>query len=157
MNTLRLRIERTGSGALAHLVGVAALLLSLVLMHGLGFGHETHTASAHPADGSVGQDHGVPAGVDRAGHPSMEHDAAADGGRVAAAGIPPDGAGHSVDFVQMCMAVLALVCLLGLVFLVPSTTPRRQESRPLMSGRGGLFDRPPWLRPDIHALCVMRT
>lgn len=136
-------------------VCVAALLLSLVLMHGFGVGHEAHSASVTSSSAPIGHE---AFGAPSAGAP---HSVEAPGWGLAGASGPvtgssPDDPGKTTRFAQMCLAVLALVSLVAFVLVraLPRAHPQPSRSASRKSVRA--FDRPPWLAPDIHALCVMR-
>lgn len=155
MRTAQPLLKPRQSAGWRPLFGVAALMLSLVLMHGFGFGHEAHSASATSTSASTSATIGH---ADPGGSP---HLAGVSGPGPAGEGDPvtgssPDDPGHTASFAQMCVALLALVSLVGLAFVraLPRTHP--QPSRPASRKSVRVFDRPPWLAPDIHRLCVMR-
>ncbi len=159
MSTTQPLLKPRQSAGWRPVFGVAALMLSLVLMHGFGFGHGAHSSSATSTSASssapIGHaDPGAPGG-------GSSHSAGAPvrgpaGGSDPVTGSSPDDLGHTASFAQMCVALLALVSLVGLAFVRALPRAHPQPSRPVSRKSVRVFDRPPWLAPDIHGLCVMR-
>lgn len=148
-------LKPRGSVGWGFVVCVAALLLSLVLMHGFGFGHGAHSASVTSSSALIS--HEV-LGAPSAGAPhSVEAPGwGPAGGSGPVTGSSPDDPGKTTRLAQMCLAVLALVSLVAFVLVraLPRVHPQPCRAASHKSVRA--FDRPHWLVPDIHALCVMR-
>lgn len=129
---------------------LVVLLLSLVLMHGLGLSHTgtpqslaepTVAASSIASDVATGGEHAEPTGS-ATGH----------------GGDQGPGPGHSEALPQACLAVLtALVMVFALLLLTPQGWSRYRPSlRALRTPP--LWDPTMWwVHPRPHVLCVMRT
>lgn len=126
---------------------LAALVIGLVLMHGLGLGHGssglTHVASAPKAAHATQQP--APSPHESPAHPRSP------------SGDDRDDSGHH-DWAQMCVAVLTVVALAALAVQRFRGDRRRRARRPQHHGIPALARTSrPRDQPDLHQLCVMRT
>ncbi|TDD19145.1 hypothetical protein E1218_24625 [Kribbella turkmenica] len=173
MNSQHLRVRAGSARAL-----IAVLLLAGVLtMHGLTGNHDAAMAIAHQSPATVAHD---PAGAAVAhppgrleqAAPDAEHSMSAAGSRPASppvhsSPLPPRSAltvepgrdGHLHAMGDVCLAMLAAILLALIVALARRS---RTAAHPLQLARTAALviadgPSPPWRRPTLSKLCVLRT
>lgn len=128
-------------------VWVVVVVLSLVLMHGLGLSH-TGTAQSLAAPT-----------VAAASHAS---EVATSGGHVdptgSATGHQEPGPGHSMALVQACLAVLTALVLVASFVVLKGRGWARSDQRLRALVASPFWDPAMWwVHPRPQVLCVMRT
>ncbi|UJH71788.1 hypothetical protein [Ornithinimicrobium sp. INDO-MA30-4] len=137
-------------GAWVSTVWMVVVVLSLVLMHGLGLSHTgtapnlaapTVAAASHASEVATSGGHGGPTvpAAGRIGHQEP-------------------GPGHSTALAQACLAVLTALILVG-TFLLLMGRGWARSGRRLRELVASPFWDPAmwWVHPRTHELCVMRT
>lgn len=138
---------------------LAALVVSILLMHGITSSHDVHTqCPVHSVPGhtitSISTTTDVPlAGLASAGLTTAQASLASEPGADPSEHDPGLGA----DFAQACLAILAFACLLAHLLL--GGRPSWGRFAP---SRWSIDSRPTLLstlkrQPSLHVLCVMRT
>ena len=150
--------QQARAGRAWRLLGVLALLLGLLALHGLVSGHHAPLTPGATVLGSAGH---ASAGHASAGHASAAHASAAHAGATALAELLHDlgctGCPHHTGAV-LCLAVLSAgLALLALLLARHARTrslPAPPERLPLLRDGPPLHLRPPDL---VRQLCVSRT
>jgi hypothetical protein len=151
---------RIGSGLVKALIA-ACLLAGVFTMHGLTGNHDAAMALVHQPPTQVG----VPSSHESVGVPHSHESAARSDVPALAVGLPvvefgpyeDHGHIHSMEDVCLAMLVALLLALVVAVALRSSATahPAVLAAAPVRVIADG--PSPPWRRPILSKLCVLRT
>ncbi|MGB3858935.1 MAG: hypothetical protein WA912_06725 [Ornithinimicrobium sp.] len=144
------RSRRAAWSGVVGTVLMVVVVLSLVLMHGLGLSHTgtapslaapTVAAASHASEVATSGGHVDPT-VPATGH----------------IGHQEPGPGHSTALAQACLAVLTALILVGTFLLLKSRGWARSGHRLRELVASPFWDPAMWwVHPRIQVLCVMRT